>query len=1326
VKHFTPWDANLGVIMPADAIQANPEGRPTADNKNPDDKDCAKRTSSYVNQNSRVFHDDIHVPGTDIALHYSGDRVGDYVTEITVPASGATVPESLERIVVEVEIAGRTLKQTLPPESYQMAQLQWDGYDYLGRSVVGPVKAYVKIGFEYEMEYAMAAPDGSPAFARSGIVPSGIPAQQFGIMWKAFPLKANRSSGTIAEGWTLSSHHHAYAQDLTKLFKGDGTLQIQDDNIISTITGGNCGLCVAPPEFGDVGIAAETSIVHPHDTAVDAAGSVYIAARNSALILRVDRDGSIRAVAGGGINAGEIEDIPAIEVGLAGPQKVDVDLNGNIYFIDDSYGTIYKVDTLGIIHIVLSLTAGYSPTDIALDPEGNLYFSNAWPGRVYKIDKTGTITPVAGADTYDFEDDYGEGGLALDAKFGEPADITLDSDGNLYIVADFIHRILKVDPGGIITTYAGNGVPETSGDGGAAVDASLFGSGGLAFDNFGNLYFSAWSHQRVRRINKDGIITTIVGTGDDGYFGDGGLPVNAHLSSPAGIAAAPDGSIYIADFQNHAVRRVSAPINYDNAQADTEVVFVDNNQQGYVISYTGQHDRTIDMQTGVVLKSFAYDLEQRLVSITDQFGNQTSVESLPDGTPTAILSPDGLRTELAIDGNNHLVAIRYPDNGTYRFEYTPGGLVTKKIEPEDNVFNYAHDSIGRVADAYDQEGGHWTFSWTTNPNGEFRTEVISAEGGLTSFVNHTDANGMITATSTYPTGGRTIVTKSEDGMTTNKSQPCGMRLGFEYGIDSIYRNKYLSRKTLATPAGLEKTIQINKDYQDRDADGISDLMTKTIEVNGKSITIANDILSSEKVVTSSEGRTVTFDYDHSNLLTLNASIPGLNPIGFGYDPKGRLTSVISGTRQTIFTYNDQGFIDSNTDPENQTTTYSYDAVGRVTGIDRPDGSNIGFTYGANGNMTVLTNPGDVDHEFTYNKVNRMDGNLTPISGNYSYVYDKDRRLIQTLFPSGRQINNIYTESQLTQIRTPEGDIDLTYGCGGSIDTMSAHGESLAYTYDGNLLTSMTYTGTLNQTLDHTYNDDFDVISFNYAGGAQSYSYDMDGLLTGAGGYTITRNAQNGLPEAVSGAGLNIDRTFNGYGELASQSVTVNSQSVMVWTLTRDDNGRIIDKIESVDGQTSDYNYSYDAVGRLLTVSKNGELVEEYGYDIVGTRILETNTLRGITDRNFSYSDEDHLLAVGDAVYSYNLDGFLSTKTQPGQVTTYAYSSRGELQEVQLPDGRIISYDHDPLGRRIAKRIDGAIVEKYLWQGRSRLLAVYDGSDNLIQRFEYADGRMPGP
>ena len=112
------------------------------------------------------------------------------------------------------------------------------------------------------------------------------------------------------------------------------------------------------------------------------------------------------------------------------------------------------------------------------------------------------------------------------------------------------------------------------------------------------------------------------------------------------------------------------------------------------------------------------------------------------------------------------------------------------------------------------------------------------------------------------------------------------------------------------------------------------------------------------------------------------------------------------------------------------------------------------------------------------------------------------------------------------------------------------------------------------------------------------------------------------------------------------------------------------------------------------------------------------------DRTFTYSDEDHLLTAGDTTYQYDADGFLIIKTKGTEVTEYSYSSRGELLQVKLPDGKVIEYLHDPLGRRIAKAVNGTVTEKYLWQGLTQILAIYDGSDNLLIRFEYSDARIP--
>ncbi len=115
-------------------------------------------------------------------------------------------------------------------------------------------------------------------------------------------------------------------------------------------------------------------------------------------------------------------------------------------------------------------------------------------------------------------------------------------------------------------------------------------------------------------------------------------------------------------------------------------------------------------------------------------------------------------------------------------------------------------------------------------------------------------------------------------------------------------------------------------------------------------------------------------------------------------------------------------------------------------------------------------------------------------------------------------------------------------------------------------------------------------------------------------------------------------------------------------------------------------YDYDSLGRLTEVRLNSAVVESYTYGANGARSLETNTRRDITDRSYAYDAEDHLLTAGDLNFSHDIDSYLTSVTDAAtlETTTYQYSSRGELQQVDLPDGRIVTYSHDPMGRRVAK------------------------------------------
>ncbi|MDF1552997.1 MAG: RHS repeat-associated core domain-containing protein [Deferrisomatales bacterium] len=467
-------------------------------------------------------------------------------------------------------------------------------------------------------------------------------------------------------------------------------------------------------------------------------------------------------------------------------------------------------------------------------------------------------------------------------------------------------------------------------------------------------------------------------------------------------------------------------------------------------------------------------------------------------------------------------------------------------------------------------------------------------------------------------------------------------------------------------------------------------------------------------------------YDPANLLTEEVTVPGLLPTVFDYDLRGRLETVTVGSRITTFAYDTNGYLDYLVTPDSKTIDYAYDVMGRLREEVLPDTSVVQYDYDDNGNLTVLTTPKTISHGFDYTANDQGESYTTPLSGSYAYTYDTERKLKTVTFPSGQGIANTYVDGILDNMVTPEGTITYAHDCGGRITEAAQGTESVTLAFDGPLLTSDTRMGLLNDSMTYGYNNDFHLTSFTYAGGTEIFGYDLDGLLTSARGFTITRDLQNGLPEEVSDGTAAIARIFNGYGELDGQTWEVGGSGVYAWSVPqRDDAGRIQQRVETIAGETITWDYQYDLVGRLEKVWKDGVLVEEYGYDANGNRISETNILRGIAGRTTTHDDEDRIITAGTDVYEFELDGFLTRKTTAEGVTTYDYSSRGELLSVSLPDGRIIGYGHDPLGRRIAKRIDGVIVEKYLWAGvNQKLLAIYDGSDGLVTRFTYADDRMP--
>jgi sugar lactone lactonase YvrE len=272
----------------------------------------------------------------------------------------------------------------------------------------------------------------------------------------------------------------------------------------------------------------------------------------------------ITTVAGGGP-----DNVPAIDAGLGRPTGVTIEVQGNLYIAAADLNRVFRVDaSTGILTAVAgSGLSGFSgdggpassasltnPRGVAVDGAGNLFIADTSNNRIRKVDTAGTITTVAGNGTAGFS---GDGGPATSASVERPVAVAVDGAGNLFI-ADGIHeRIRRVNTSGSITTVAGNGTFGFSGDGGPATSASLANPSGVAVDGAGNLFIADFANHRIRRVNAAGTITTVAGNGTIGFSGDGGPATSASLRNPLGVAVDGAGNLFIADFIDQRIRRVN-------------------------------------------------------------------------------------------------------------------------------------------------------------------------------------------------------------------------------------------------------------------------------------------------------------------------------------------------------------------------------------------------------------------------------------------------------------------------------------------------------------------------------------------------------------------------------------------------------------------------------------------------------------------------------------------------------------------------------------------------------------------------------------------------
>lgn len=530
---------------------------------------------------------------------------------------------------------------------------------------------------------------------------------------------------------------------------GNRIRKISATGIISTVVG------TGQPGFsGDGGPATAAELFTPVDVTFDATGNMYIAEVTNRRVRRVDGAGNIQTVAGNGLAGYQGDDVPATQTAVT-PYGITVDAQGNIYIADFNNRRVRKVDTQGTMRAFAgngqfgwsgdggpaTAAALGAPADVAVDSIGNVYIADYSAASVIrKVDTNGIITTIAGIGLTLFT---GDGGPASNAAFNRPRRLLTDSTNNLFIFDVGNHRVRRIDANTqIVTTVAGNGVDANSGDGGTAVSASLLSPVdaflGLAADAAGSLYVSsrrttleAWSFDRtVRKIAPSATINTIAAVGDTGdggaganavvdphgirfgkgvqaanlyiadrrnnqirrvsgfsgtivtsagsgvygFSGDGNSALNAALKAPRGVAADADGNFWIADSENHRIRKVAA--------AGTITTVAGNGTGGY----GGDNGSATSASLNI---PYAVDLDTAgNVYIADRFNNRIR-KVTPGGTITTIAGNGtvastgngGLATLASIGSPTDVLvapdgSIYIAENGTHQVrKITPAGII---------------------------------------------------------------------------------------------------------------------------------------------------------------------------------------------------------------------------------------------------------------------------------------------------------------------------------------------------------------------------------------------------------------------------------------------------------------------------------------------------------------------------------------------------------------------------------------------------------------------------------------------------------------------------
>lgn len=977
--------------------------------------------------------------------------------------------------------------------------------------------------------------------------------------------------------------------------------------------------------------------------------------------------------------------MPATESCLRLPHDIEVAPDGSVYIADWANHRIRRVDTLGIISTIagtgvdglsgdggLATSAELSfPRDLTIAADGSLYVVDSGNNRIRRIDNSGVITTVAGGGG----SPYSDGALAVDIDLNNLQSLAVTPDNSLYIGG--FGYIFRVDPEGFISVIAGTGNLGYNGDDLAATDASISTPSGIVLDLDGGIIFTDFDNIRVRRIDPSGIITTIAGNGTTSYQGDGSLATETGLELPNSLAVDSDGSLYLTvrggSTRDGRVRRIDQNGRITTVAGSPWVCcdYVQQYMPATSVSFYSPTGIALHPDGSILVSEDSNGLVRRLSAPLESTSSTDNIISSEDGNELYVFDQDG----------RHLRTLHPLTAATfYEFGYDSNGLLQTVTDGDGNVTTIEHDFAGNptaIVSPYNQRtalsvdaAGYVSF--VTNPANEATQIAYSGQGLLTGI---TDAK-LNTSLYQYDNSGRLV--RAEDPAGGSKTLARNLvQNGYEVTLTTAL-GRSTSFRVENLPTGEKRRLVTYPDGTQQESIRTSDGTRTTTYPDGsvEIIKLGPDPRwgMTAPVMASMELRSNSAGITKTMTESRNATL--LDPADLMSVSLFERTIEVNG-RVTTSTYDASTGQVSIRTPEARRAVIDLDQLGRATLVEITGLDATSLNYDLRGRLDALVAGSGVD------------ARTTAIS------YGVDGFMSSVVDPLGQQLGIAHDPAgRVTSLTRP--------------DT-----QSMGFDYDANgNLVSLTPPGRPAHEFSYTPVD------------LQDFYYPPD-VNAGADATNFGYNVDRQLDSITGPDNRAVIRTFDPSG----RSATVNIPRGTIGLGYNDVNGQLV-QVTAPDNGTLNYGYSgpfltsegwtgfvsgsvefaYDNDFRVSSIGINGTDVINKVYDNDGlivqsgglglTRhfqhgLVSATSIGAISDaRTFNpfaeletYSASFNATALFNVQFTRDKLGRIDSKTETVDGTTdvyeYSYDTAGRLEQVRQNSVVTDIYSYDANGNRLA-------------------------------------------